>query len=673
MDIPGLTEKEAETSKQKYGKNIRSLKISLGSALAEAFSSLSVRLLIISMLIDIILSILGLLEVTPPFDPLNAIMIKSAAALLIIFAGTALIKSSGTGLLNTFRQLPERSAKVFRGKNKIEEISSAELAVGDIVFLCEGDIVPADGILIDGALKAEQSAVGLSQPAEKTAAPEGYALSRDLKDQYSLYGGSYVLDGSGTMKITAVGDNTVFAEKNSETYIDIPENIFKGDIRTSAAIGIFSAIIAAAVIFLRTAESDGPISGILKGISCAAVILAAVSLGRKGVVCGAMALSALKRLKQKEISVNDPKALVTAGRTDILMTENEGMITEGKYTVSGFIDGSGKEYHSVSEMNGVFAGYAKTAVSSLIKVWFAGDRIIYGNSPADEAMSGFMNIRSGRDVPKKQAEVSENGIYGAAVTAGSIIITMIRGEFDKVFERCGEYLSPDGKRRAITNKSAVEKLAAAIRLSGKSTIAFAYSDKQIRSGKIPENNFVFIGFMALQDRYSEDVPKAAAMLEKMKVRTMLAVSDSRGAAIFSAKYSGIKKSGGLILNSAQLGGMSRDELVKRFDNINAAADISGKEKLLLVKTAKLKGNNILFAGRCPEDIPAAEAADTSFAPMRTDISARTGASSAGKCGLSGAAELISGSKKFAARYRTFIYFKAVIALLMLAAVLFIGG
>ncbi len=672
MDIPGLTEKEAEESKQKYGKNIRSLKISLGSALAEAFSSLSVRLLIISMLIDIILSILGLLEITPPFDPLNAVLIKSAAALIIIFAGTAIIKSSGTGLLKTFKQLPERSVKVFRGKDNIEEISSAELTVGDVVFLCEGDIIPADGILIDGALKSEQSAVGLSQPAEKTAAPEGHALSRDLKDQYSLYGGSFVLDGSGIMKITAVGDKTVFADKNSETYIDIPENTFKRDIRTSAAIGVFAAIIAVAVIVLRNNASDGPISGILKGLSCAAVILAAASLGRRGVVCGAMALSALKLLKRKEIFVNDPKALVTAGRTDILMTENEGMITEGKYTVSGFIDGSGKEYHSVSEMNGVFAGYAKTAVSSLIKVWFAGNRVICGNSPADEAMSGFMNIRSGRDVPKKQAEISENGIYGAAVTAGNSIITMIRGEFDKIFERCGEYLDPNGKRCTITNKSAVEKLASAIRLSGKSTVAFAYSDKQLQNGKIPENNFVFIGFMALQDSYSEDVPEAAAMLEKMKVRTMLATSDSRGAAIFSAKYSGIKKSGGLILNSAQLGGMDRNELEKRFDTINAAADISGREKLLLVKTAKLKGNNILFAGCCPEDIPAAEAADTSFAPIRSAISARVGAS-AGRCGALCAAELISGSKKLAARYRAFIYFKAVIALLILAAVLFIGG
>ncbi len=674
MNISGLTEKEAETSKQKYGSNVISFGEGFADALAEAFSSLFTRMMIISILIDIIWLLLGAMEITVPFTYVNGIFIKTAAVLIAAFAGAKIRSVSRKTLNSAFRQPRDRKVTVLRGNDKTEEIMSSELAVGDVIFICAGGSVPADGILLDGTLKVEQSALGLSVPAEKTPAPEGYKGSlRNLKDPYGIYGGSSVIEGSGLMKITAVGDKMLCAGKSDKEYIGIPEKDFSADIKISYAIGITAALVTAAVFTAAYLTSGNVIAGILKGLSSASVVIALVSLGRKGAACDVSAALAVKRLESSGVAVRSADVLVTAGKTDVLLTGKEGMLTNGQYDISGFIDGSGKEYHSVSEMSGAFSGYFKAAVSAAVNAGYSPDGTIYGRLSADRVIYGFANIKSSQSIPKKQAAVFADGIYGVTVTAGNDLITFVRGGFDKVFERCGQYLDPKGKICAVTNRNAVKKLAETIQLSGKDTIAFAFSDKQIKNGNIPTENFVLIGFAVMQDDYQEEAPKAVERLEKMNVRTSLVTSGSRGEAIFAVKYAGIKKSGGIIIDSAQLGKMSSAELEKRSGMINAAANISEKDRSRLVKTCRIKGENVFFAGNSADDISALDAADTAFASSSapSDISVRCGAA-AERLGISCAAELISASRRFLRDHRSFIYLKTILALVFAAAVLFLG-
>ena len=65
MAFYGLSRREAEAAQQKYGDNVRSYNHSFRQELMEGFSALTVRLLIISALIEGITLLLGLLEVIP--------------------------------------------------------------------------------------------------------------------------------------------------------------------------------------------------------------------------------------------------------------------------------------------------------------------------------------------------------------------------------------------------------------------------------------------------------------------------------------------------------------------------------------------------------------------------------------------------------------------------------
>ena len=667
MSFSGLTEREAEAAKQKYGMNVRSYKNSFGSCVVRELSSLTFRLLVISALLETVSLMLGLLEVTAPHDPLPRIFVTAFAAFAIAMIGAVIKYNSGKTLHDAFCSAPKGTYTVFRGMDKTVEIPAGEIVVGDLIFVSKGDIIPADGTIIDGTVTVEQSALGLSAKIEKTAANEGYRSTvTNLKDSYGVYCGSSVCSGSAVVRITAVGDNTQLAKRSEKAAPEIPEGSFSPTLKTAAAAGIISAAAVTIVCAISGALSGEFLAGLLRGLSAAAIALAAICAGGKALICNALAAISAESLKRRGVSLLKAESLVSAGKTDILMTERTGMITEGKYSVSGFIDGSGKEYQSFSSIGGNLGKLVKTAVAGAAQAEILPDGTVRGRDPFDNAMLGFVKNKGGnkrdKDKVKKQAEASENGVYGVTVTMGNGLATIIRGEPGKILDRCGEYFGADGKKHKITNKNALPKLADAIALSGKDVAAFAFSGKGIKGGSIPAGGFVFIGFMALQDSYLEESGEAVKKLKKMGVRTILVTSVGRKNAIFTVKYAGIKKSGGAVLDPEQLGKMKRSEIAERLDNINAVTEASSRDKLRLMTAAKLKEKKICLAGSFTDDIAALAEADTAFASSSAApaVAEVCGASADG-CGISCAAEFISESRKFAGGYKTWIIFRTVIA------------
>ena len=673
--LSGLTEREAEAARKKYGVNVRSYKNSFIGCLRDEFASLTVRLVIISALLDTVSFMLGLLEIIPPFDSFSALLGKIFAAVLILLVGAGMRYSSGKILYGAFFAPPKGKYTVFRGGNKTVEISAGEITVGDEVFVSEGDVIPADGIVIDSTVTVEQSALGFPAKAEKTAVPDGYRSgTMDIKDPYSVYEGSAVCEGSAVIKITAIGDETQLARREKDNWQEIPEESFTAVKRISAAVGIIAAIAVTVYFMVSGALRKESFGGFMQGLSAASLTLAAVCAGGKALACEFTGAASVKKLQRAGISVTKAESLVSAGQTEILMTEREGMITEGKYSVSGFIDGSGKEYSSFSATGKHLGRLLKMAVKGSSKGDFLSDGTARSRVPLDKTLLGF--VKGGkRENFKRQTETSENGVYGVTITIGSGLATIIRGRAEAVLERCGEYFGSDGKKHKITNKNAIQQLADSTLLGGKDIAAFGFSDRGIKGGKLPTGNFILIGFVVLQDGYPEESKESVKRLRKMGIRTMLVTSGSRRNSVFTVKYAGIKKSGGVVLDSEQLRKMSKSELTNRLEKTNAVTEASCRDKVRLSAAAKLKNKKICLAGSFTEDIPALEEADTAFASASAPpaVKAACGASADenASCGITCAAELISESRKFAGGYRFWIIFRAVLAAAISVGMLFL--
>ncbi|MCM1478923.1 MAG: HAD family hydrolase [Muribaculaceae bacterium] len=666
MAFSGLTEREAEASKQKYGRNVRSYNQILGRSLIMGFSSLTAKLFVISALLCAIAFMLGLLEAIPKTDPL-IIAVPAAAAVLSALVN-ALVRHSSNNALYRAARSPENGVyAVFRGVDKTVDLRAEDLTVGDLVYISSEDVIPADGIMEDGTVTVDQSVFGVIGRMRKGTAPEGYRdngmLSPD--NPYCVYSGSVVCSGSGIIRITAVGDGTQLAKRLEDKPIRIPEQSF-ADLSNSAGIagGVLAAIVT--VIFLAVGASAGnALGGFLKGLSLGAAALAVSCIGGKSLACEAFAAKAVRRLARAGVSVSKPETLENAAKTAVLLTGKTGVFTKGEYSVSGFIDGDGKEYAKFADIGGSLGKLLKTAVLSIFSAQLLPDGSVRGRNPFDNAMLTF--VKDGmkrRDVLKKRSEAADNGLQGATVSLGGELVTIIRGESEKLLERCTEYHGADGKRHKITNRKALQKLADAISLSGKDVEAIAFTNKGIKGGRLPDGGgFTLIGLIALQDSYYEESAKCVERLSKAGIRTVLVTGSSRENAVFTAKYAGIKKSGGVILTSKQLKNMGDKELADKFGDVRAVACAVERDKMRLVKAARNTGVKICFAGAIMRDIKVLTEADTAFAASSAASSVRSVcAAAAERCGIKCLADFILYSRKFALDYRSWLIFRIILTI-----------
>ena len=153
------------------------------------------------------------------------------AALLLAIA--LLGMSTGLKSQKSEKELKDRTSvhycNVVRD-GKIEHINTDDLVVGDLVIVQSGEAIYADGYLVEGNLKVDNSVLnGESEPCKKSAWNKGNphieiggkrnANSDDYVNYYALFSGTTVVDGEGKMIVTNVGVNTV----NGQTISTIDE------------------------------------------------------------------------------------------------------------------------------------------------------------------------------------------------------------------------------------------------------------------------------------------------------------------------------------------------------------------------------------------------------------------------------------------------------------------
>ncbi|MDE6598981.1 MAG: hypothetical protein K2K34_02760 [Oscillospiraceae bacterium] len=686
MTFFGLSEREAEASRKKYGLNELLYKPSVVGNILRGLNGLSCKLFAVAALAEIIRVLLGLIGVIssePNFIRPAAFL---AAGLLCGFAEAWLRYRSERTLNKLCGHDGDAVYTVFRNNGKTERVPRKMLAVGDAVFVSAGDVIPADGTMADGSLTVDQSVFGVIGKAEKTAPPEGYRKGGILgiSNPYMVYSGTSVCGGSGTVKITAIGENTGLAKKKKVKAVEINGEKFSGILRTGAAAGSAAAVAVLVFFAVSGALSGQLLGGLARGVSSAAAALAIVCLGGKNLVCETAAAAAVKRLDKKGVRISKPDRLNDSGEIGLAVIERAGIIAEAEYSAGGtaFIDGSGREYGSAQELGAGLSEMLRNAVVCTSSAVMADGKAL-GGSPLDRALYRFIEKKEGKPANlKKQTEVKADGasvLSGVTVSAGGRLFTFVRGGADILLERCTDSIGADGKKQKITNESALRKLAAAVSLSGKDVVAFAVSDRGIKDGRLPSAGYSLIGLAVLFDSFFDSTADEVKRLEKLGVRVMLATEESRESAIFAAKYAGIsggakgsKKSAGVVLSSSQLSEMGDAELESRLDDIKAVVRAVSSDKRRLIHAAHEKGTKVCVTVSDMKSLNAASEADMVLAAPGCGTAVSAGAdASAEKCGIKAIADTIDCSAGYAAQCRGMIIFRAVCAAAAAAMLIFL--
>ena len=292
MNFNGLTDKEAEESRSKYGSNEipDSEPTTFWEEFKETFGDPMIKILLAIAVLMIVMFFFGYAEI---YEPLGTIV----AVLIVAFVSAKTGVASDTKYRELKDSTKKDQCKVHRN-GVVTVIDVDDVVVGDKVLLQSGDKIPADGILVSGDLRVDNSALnGEAEECKKKAVGEDMQLAEDITgdtfvDGYSLFRGAVVFDGEGILDVRKVGLKTMMGKMAEEMQEDEPDSPLKvklaklaNQISTFGYIGAIVIAVLYMAYFITT--TDGGLSGFF-GLGMETVIkkiVEAVSLAVVIIVC----------------------------------------------------------------------------------------------------------------------------------------------------------------------------------------------------------------------------------------------------------------------------------------------------------------------------------------------------------------------------------------------------
>ena len=205
MNFNGLTDKEVEDSRRQYGSNEipDSEPTTFWQEFKETFGDPMIKILLAIAVLMIVMFFFGYAEI---YEPLGTIV----AVLIVAFVSA----KTGVASDTKYRELKDNTkkdqCKVHRN-GLVTVIDVDDVVVGDKILLQSGDKIPADGVLVSGSLRVDNSALnGEAEECKKRAADEGFQLADEITgdtfvDAHSLFRGAVVFDGEGILDVRKVG------------------------------------------------------------------------------------------------------------------------------------------------------------------------------------------------------------------------------------------------------------------------------------------------------------------------------------------------------------------------------------------------------------------------------------------------------------------------------------
>lgn len=228
INTNGLSNDEVLESRKKYGNN------SLTSKKKKSF----LRQFIETMGDPIIKILLIALAIKTIFLFKDFDWFETLGIMIAIFIASFISTISEYGSEKAFLRLQEESSRIkckVKRSGKLIEIPIDEVVVGDVVRLETGDKIPADGVIIDGEVSVDESALnGETREAYK------YKVEGTPTDKNKVYRGTVVYSKLAYMRVEKIGNDTFYGKLALEIQEDNPDSPMK--IRLAKLAKIISRI-----------------------------------------------------------------------------------------------------------------------------------------------------------------------------------------------------------------------------------------------------------------------------------------------------------------------------------------------------------------------------------------------------------------------------------------------
>ncbi len=516
-----------------------------------------------------------------------------------------------------------------------------DVVVGDKILLQSGDKIPADGVLVSGSLRVDNSALnGEAEECKKTETEESFQLPEDITgdtfvDAHSLFRGAVVFDGEGILDVRKVGLKTMMGKMAEEMQEDEPDSPLKvklaklaGQISTFGYIG---AIVISILYFAYFIVSAGGVSAYF-AIGTAEIIkdvIEAVSLAIVIIVCAVpeglplmislVLMQNTSKMLDHNVLVRKAEGIETAGSLNILFSDKTGTITKGMLEVVDFFtaDGNSIPMAELSKHSTV-KGLVDLAIGKNTQSMYDASHKVIGGNATDQALMKFIGeatfhaLGANKDytVTASQGFNSTNKFSQAQI--GSLGKTFYKGAPERLLAMAAKYLDADGNvknmDKAVLDRKIDELASKAMRV-----LAFGYSEKELVESKINED-IVIIGLVGIRDDVRPEAKEAIEEVQNAGIQVVMITGDRLETAIAIAKDAGLlKDSSDKALSSAQLNEMSDEEVKKIIPHIRVIARALPTDKSRMVRLCQEMNLVVGMTGDGVNDSPALKRADVGFA------------------------------------------------------------
>lgn len=569
----GIGADEARKRLRMYGFNaLKEEERSLFSIFSGQFKSPIVAILIVAAMLS---SVMG--QHTDSMIILGILIINSLLGFFQEYRAETSIRA--------LKKLTETHVRVIRmGLEAL--VPSDEIVLGDVVFLGEGDLVPADVRLIEShALQADEAILtGESDPSPKESDSILPTEALPYERNNMLFSGTHIIKGTARGIVTATGENTYLASIARSAKEHSPHSPL------TRALTIFSKrlilvligiLLFVGIVGVFQGRSHGEMASIL-----IAELVSAVPEGLPIVVTLILALGAY-RLSRHKVLVRHLPSVEALGSASVIATDKTGTITEGFLSVRQTEVLDHEELKRCAALCNDATAERGDAVETALVRWIGEEHSTIRNNHPRIFYHPF-DPQSRYMATINQNETKER-LY-------------IKGAYEAL--------------RAMARNSGdeVEKLDHAhdvMASAGLRLLAFGISDDKWEDSSAW--NIRIVGLIGFADAAKSGVTEAVAQAQEAGIRVVMVTGDNPITARVIAGEVGIWKEGETILNGSEIERMDDKELHSALSVCTVVARALPEHKYRIVKLLQEHGEIVAVTGDGVNDVPALKAADLGIA------------------------------------------------------------
>ncbi len=603
-DFQGLTSEQAAESRRLHGVNVitPAAEDSAWRLFADKFRDPLIRVLLVAALLSFGIAVVER-DFLEPVGILCALVLATCVG--FVFEWDAMRRFRRLNRVND-----EQPVKVLRD-GAVCEIPRREVVVGDAVFVESGEMVPADGELVEAvSLAVDESTLTGEPQVEKTTRPECFDPEATYPSNAVLRG-TTVADGYGRFVVTAVGDATEAGRVTEQATVrhDAPTPLQCQLARLSRYIGWLGIVLSVGIFVLLLLKSFFT-GALLAGswlhalqqvlhifMVSVALIVMAVPEGLPMSITLSLAMSMRRMLRTNNL-VRRMHACETMGAVTVICTDKTGTLTRNRMHVEELI-----RYDELPPQ-----AFAEVVAANSTAHLDADDRIV-GN-PTEGALLEWLRaegfdyaaLRAGATIVDRLTFSTERKYMATIVesAAAGRRLLCVKGAPEIVRAMC----AADGRDEEVSERLAAFQSRAMRTLA----VAWAETAETDCLRAVAAAPLRFSGVAAISDPVRDDVPPAVARCLGAGIAVKIVTGDTAATAVEIARRIGLwddaRDGDANRMTGTEFAAASDEELLGRVGDLKVLSRARPLDKQRLVRLLQQRGEVVAVTGDGTNDAPA---------------------------------------------------------------------